>query len=227
MAWLLDSVQRHNYLFQQPWWIIYPQFSHKQFLCFLDNNKQKIVQLMRYSSETRIWDSIVAMPSIEVACVRASSLASHRGCFILGNDIWNIIAFDNTTKALYYLQCPQETHDDILNHRLHTISNVGVGLAVLRGFTLWTWCSVRSSAIDHVWIPEREVNLSNLLILDTSLSYDGRCKPKILCACEDRDILVVKVNNIVYQLNIKNYQWKNIYGDLDSCTIYPFTMVPG
>jgi hypothetical protein len=130
---------------------------------------------------------------------------------------------------LYYVQCPQETPDDILNRRLHTIKgkNGGVGLAVLRGFTLQTWCGVRSSAIDYVWILKREVDLSNLLVLDTSLSYDGRYKPKILCVCEDRDILVVRVKNVVCQLNINNYQWKKIYGDLDSCTIYPFTMVPG
>jgi hypothetical protein len=119
----------------------------------------------------------------------------------------NIISFDNTTMTLYYVQCPQETRDDILNHRIHTIKgkNGGVDLAILRGFTLHTWRSVRSSTIDHVWILEREVDLSNLLVLDTSLSYDGRCKPKVLCACEDRDMLVVRVKNVVYQLNIKNY----------------------
>jgi hypothetical protein len=184
---------------------------------------------MRYSSETCRWDSIVAMPSIEVACVRASSPATLIGDVLYWVTTYeNIIVFDNTPKAPYYVQCPQETHDDILNHRLHTFKgkNGGVCLAVLRVFTLRTWCSVRSSAIDHVWILEREVDLSNFLVLDMSLSYDGRCKPKILCACEDRDILVVRVKNVVYPLNIKNYRWKKIYGYLDSCTIYPFTMEP-
>jgi hypothetical protein len=125
------------------------------------------------------------------SCIESGN--SHRGCLYWVMTYENIISFDNTTMTLYYVQCPQETHDDILNHRLHTIKgkNGGVGLAILRGFTLHTWCSVRSSAIDHVWILEREVDLSNLLVLDTSLSYDGRCNPKILCACEDREYPVV------------------------------------
>jgi hypothetical protein len=96
---------------------------------------------MRYSSETRRWDLIAAMPSIEVACVRASSPATLIGDVLYWVTTYeNIIAFDNTTKALYYVQCPQETHDDILNHRLHTIKgkNGGVGLAILRDFTLRT-----------------------------------------------------------------------------------------
>jgi hypothetical protein len=157
---------------------------------------------MRYSSETRRWDSVAAIPSIEVACGRASSPVTLIGDVLYWVRTYeNIIVFDNTTKALYYVQCPQETHDDILNDKLHTIKgkNGGVDLAVMRGFTLLTWCSVRSSSVDHVWILEREVDLSNLLVLDKSLSYDGRCKPKILCACEDRDILVVRVKNVVYQ----------------------------
>jgi hypothetical protein len=94
---------------------------------------------MRYSSKTHRWDSIITMPSIEVSCVRASSLATLVGDVLYWVMTYeNIIAFDNTTKALYYAQCPQEIHDDILNHRLHTIKgkNGGVGLAVLRGFTL-------------------------------------------------------------------------------------------
>jgi hypothetical protein len=142
---------------------------------------------MRYSSETRRWGSIAAMPSTKVACVLASSPTTLIGdVFYWVTTYENIIAFDNTTKAMYYVQCPQETHDDILNCSVHTIKrkNGGVGLAVLRGFTLRTWCSVRSSSVDHVWILERAVDLSNLLLLDMSLSYDGRCKPKILCACE-------------------------------------------
>ena len=141
-----------------------------------------------YSSETRRWDSIAAMPMIAMACVHASSPATLIGDVLYWVTTYEyIIAFDNTTKALYYVQCPQETHDDISNGRLRTIKvqNGGVGLAVIRGFTLRTWCSVRSSTGDHVWILDREVDLSNLLVLDTSLSYDGTCKPKILCTCED------------------------------------------
>jgi hypothetical protein len=131
-------------------------------------------------------------------------------------------AFENTTKTLYYVQCPQETHDDISNGRLRTIKgkNGCVGLAIIRGFTLQTWCSVRSSAGDHVWILDREVDLFNLLVLDTYLSYDGTCKLKILCTCEDRDILVIRVKTVVFQLDIKNYKWKKIYAGLDSCTVY-------
>jgi hypothetical protein len=79
------------------------------------------------------------MPSMEVACVRASSLATLTGEVLYWVTAYeNIIAIDNTTKALYYVQCPQETYDDILNHKLHAIKgkNGGVGLAVMRGFTL-------------------------------------------------------------------------------------------
>jgi hypothetical protein len=73
-------------------------------------------------------------------CSYIESGNSHRQCFILVTTYENIIAFDNTTKALYYVQCPQETHDDILNHRLHTIKgkNGGVGLSILRDFTVQT-----------------------------------------------------------------------------------------
>jgi hypothetical protein len=69
-------------------------------------NKKKL-QLIRYSSETHRWDSIIAMPSIEVACVRASSPATLIGDVLYSVMTYeNIIAFDNTTKALYYVQCP-------------------------------------------------------------------------------------------------------------------------
>ena len=184
-----------------------------------------------YSSETRRWDLIAAIPVVPMARVHASSPATLIGDVLYRVTTYKyIIAFDNTTKALYYVQCPQETHDDISNRRLHTFKgqNGGVGLAVIRGFTLRTWCRVRPSAGDHdVWILDREVDLSNLLVLDTSLSYDRRCKTKILCACEDRAILVIRVKKVVFQLDINSYKWKKIYGSLDTCTVYPFTMIPG
>ena len=103
-----------------------------------------------------------------MARVRASSPATLIGdVFYWVTTYKYIIAYDNTKKALHYVECPQETHDDIFNCRLHTIKgrNGGVGLAVLRGFILRTWWSVRSSEGDHVWSLDREVDLSNLLLL--------------------------------------------------------------
>ena len=118
-------------------------FSHNchksNFLVVWITTNTKKVEVKRYSSGTRRWDLMAAMPLISMACVRASSPAT------LISDVFYwvttskyIIAYDNTTKALYYVKCPEETHDDIFNCRLHTMKgrNGGVGLAVLRGFIL-------------------------------------------------------------------------------------------
>ena len=51
-----------------------------------------------------------------------------------------IIAFDNATMDLSYVECPHTT-DDIPRQNLHILKmhGGGVGLAVIRGFTLQTW----------------------------------------------------------------------------------------
>ena len=98
-----------------------------------------------------------------------------------------ILAFDNTTNALYYVNCPEETHVDLHKCRVHTIKghNGDLVLAVVKGYTLRTWYSVRSVPGDHVWSLHREIDLSKLISLDTSLPYNGTCIEKILCTCED------------------------------------------
>jgi len=102
--------------------------------------------------------------------------------------------------------------------RLHTIKglNGGIGLSLLRGSTLQCWGSVISTEGDHVWSLDREIDLSSLLGCGTSLLYDDRFKQKILCACEDRDILVIRMNDGVFQLDIRNYKCKKIYDYLDN-----------
>jgi hypothetical protein len=57
------------------------------FCIFWITTNKKIVQLMRYSSETRRWDSIAAINRGSM-CLCIESGNSHRGCFILGNNIW-------------------------------------------------------------------------------------------------------------------------------------------
>ena len=104
-----------------------------------------------------------------------------------------IIAFDNLSKDLYYVECPQRTHE-IYRRNLHIIKghNGGVGLVVVTGFTLQTWCSARSSIGDHAWLPHRNVDLATLLALDTSFPYYWNHTVRILCTFEDRDIVVVR-----------------------------------
>jgi hypothetical protein len=50
---------------------------------------------MRYSSETRGWDSIAAMPSIEVACVHASSPAN-----LIGDVFYWVTTYENIIACL-------------------------------------------------------------------------------------------------------------------------------
>ena len=117
-------------------------------------------------------------------------------------------AFNNTTKALYYVNCPEETHVDLQKCRVHTIKgqNGDLGIVVLKGYTFQTWYSVRSVPGDHVWSPHREIDLSKLFLLDTSLPYNGTCVQKILCTCEDTETLVIRMKEGVFQLSVNNYQ---------------------
>src|SRR5664279_4125838 len=122
-----------------------------------------------------------------------------------------IIAFDNVTRDLYYVECPRETHD-IFRRNLHIIKghNGGVGLVVVRGFTLQTCCSVRSSIVNHAWTPHRNVDLTTLLALDTSFPYLWNYVVKILCAFEDKYIMVVRAKEGVFQLDISTMLWKKL-----------------
>jgi hypothetical protein len=63
--------------------------------------------------------------------------------------------------------------DDIFRRNLHIVEmhGGGVGLAVIRVFTLQTWFSARSLACDHELTPHSKVNLATILALATSFSY--------------------------------------------------------
>ena len=98
---------------------------------------------------------------------------------------------------------------------------------VVRGFTLQTWCSTRSLTGDHAWTPHRNVDMATLLALETSLPYHWKHTVKILCAFEDRDIVVVRAKEGVFQIVISTMPWKKLSLANVSCTLYPYTMTPG
>ena len=87
-----------------------------------------------------------------------------------------IIAFDNVTRDVYYIECPHETHDMFsLNLLIFKGHNGDVALAAIGDFTLETWSSERSSTGKwEAWVPHTKLELDTLLGLDTSLPYHGK-----------------------------------------------------
>ena len=80
---------------------------------------------------------------------------------------------------------------------------------VLRCLTLQTWCSARLSPGVYAWTLHRDVDLSTLLALDTSFPYSCNVDVKILCTFEDRDIVIVRAKEEVFQLDITTMAWKS------------------
>ena len=69
-----------------------------------------------------------------------------------------IIAFDNLSRVMYYVECPRQTHN-IQRGNLHIIKehNGGVRLVVLRYFNPQMWCSARLSLGIYAWTLHRDV----------------------------------------------------------------------
>ena len=140
-----------------------------------------------------------------------------------------IIAFDNVTRALYYIECPDETHD-IFRTNLHIFKghNGDVALAVIIDFTLETWSSERSSTGKwEAWVPHTKLELDTLLGLDTSLPYHGKYAIRLLCAFEDRNMLVVRAKEGAFQLDVSSLEWKKFKSPKHWCTMHPYSMTPG
>jgi hypothetical protein len=115
-----------------------------------------------------------------------------------------LIAFNNATRKLSYVLCPHMTPDRF-NDNIHIIKEHGgqVGLAVFRCFTLETWSSSeRSSTSNPEWTPHSNVNLATLLGIDTLFPFHGKRAVRILCAFEDKDMVVVWTNEGVFQLDL-------------------------
>ena len=116
------------------------------------------------------------------------------------------------SRSLYYVECPHETHD-IVRHNLHIIRghNGDVGIAVIRGFGLQTWCSARSSTGNDEWIPHSNVNLASILALDTSSALCKIYAVRLLCAVENKYMVIVEAVDGVFQLDISNMQWNKLH----------------
>ena len=93
-------------------------------------HSQALVQ--RYSSELGVWEKWVA-PVEKLAEIDNRSATLIRGILYWPMKSRYIIAFDNVTRALYYIECPDETHD-IFRPNLHIFKghNGDVALAVIR-----------------------------------------------------------------------------------------------
>ena len=185
--------------------------------------------MQRYSLELGQWEHWIE-------CTR--TLLTHidkRPATLIGDTLYwptrniYIIAFNNKTTTLSYLEWPHET-DDILIRNLHIIQGHGggIGLVFIRNFTLHMWSSGRSSTGDHEWTPHNNVNLATLLSLDTSFPYHGEHAAKLLCAFEDKDRVIVRVKEGVFQLDFSNMQCKKFYCASNiSCTLIPYSVTPG
>lgn len=116
-----------------------------------------------------------------------------------------IIAFNNITMRLSYVKVLHTT-DDIFRRNLYIVKmhGGGVGRAVIIGFTLQMWSSARSSAGDYDWTPHSNVNLAAILALDTSFPCHGKHVLRLLCAFEDRDMVIVWAKEGVFQLDVSN-----------------------
>ena len=185
-------------------------------------------QAHRYSVESGAWEYLTeSTPMLAEIDHRPATVI----CDIL---YWPtksryIIALDNAKKSLKYIECPDETHD-IFRLNLHIFKghNGDVALAVIRYFTLQTWSSTRSSAGDHVsWTHHINVELDTLLALGKSFPYHGKYAVRLLCIFKDRDVLVVRVKEGVFQLDMSNWQWKTYNSARRWCTLHPYSVRPG
>jgi hypothetical protein len=138
-----------------------------------------------------------------------------------------IISFNNMMRRLKYIECPYEMHN-AFRRNLHIFKghNGDVSLAIIRGFTLETWSSARSSTYAHSWMRQLNIELDTLLTLDTSFPYVGKYAIRLLCVFEDRDMLVVLAKEGAFQLDISNMQWKKYNSGKHLCTLYPYLVPP-
>ena len=79
----------------------------------------------------------------------------------------------------------------------------------------------------YAWTLHRDVDLATLLALDTSFQYSCNVDVKILRTFEDRDIVIVKMKEEVFQLDITSMVWKKLNLRTNSITLYPYTITPG
>jgi hypothetical protein len=77
-----------------------------------------------------------------------------------------IIAFDNVMRRLKYIECTYEMHN-VFRQNLHIFKghNRDVSLAIIRGLTLETWSSARSSTDAQSWMRQLNIELDILLTL--------------------------------------------------------------
>ena len=105
---------------------------------------------------------------------------------------------------------PHETHD--ISKRNFVISkgnNGDAALAVIRDFTLNTWSSARSSTVKwDAWVPRIKVELDTLLGLEKSWAYGGKDAVRLLCAFEDREIVVLWEKEGVFELYLSSMKSK-------------------
>ena len=57
-------------------------------------------------------------------------------------------------------------------------------------------------------MPHTKLELDTLLGLDTSLPYHGKYAIRLLCAFEDRNMLVVRAKEGAFQLDVSSLEWK-------------------
>ena len=124
---------------------------------------------------------------------------------------------------------PHETHD--ISRRNFVITkghNGDVALAVIRDFSLNTWSSARSSTGKwEAWVPHIKVELDILLGLDKSWASGGKDAVRLLCAFEDREMVVIWAKEGVFELDLSSMKSKKFRSRKRWCTLHPYIMTPG
>ena len=76
-------------------------------------------------------------------------------------------------------------------------------------------------------MPHIKVELDILLGLERSWAYGGKYVVRLLCAFEDREMVVIWAKEGVFELDLSSMKSKKFRSRKRWCTLHPYIMTPG